>query len=172
MAAPVRHKCFITFHQADKEYVDRFVTRFDDVMIPRVLGVSDLDDFIDSDDSDYVMRRIREKYITDSTVTIMLTGTCTWARKYVDWEIASSLRNDPNNKRNGLLGIKLSYMPAGSTTVPERFHDNTQMGYAFFRSYPDTSEQLRGWIEKALDLRDTVTADNSRPLRKRNGTCP
>ena len=167
----VRHKVFITFHQADKEYVDRFVTRFSDVMIPKVLGVSDLDEFIGSDDSDYVMRKIRERYITESTVTIMMAGKCTWARKYVDWEIASSLRNDPNNKRNGLLGIKLPYMPAGVTTVNDRFHDNVKIGYALFRGYPDTSDDLERWIQRAHDLRDEVDPDNTRALRERNGTC-
>lgn len=167
----VRHKCFITFHQADKAYVDTFVNRFSDVMIPRVLGISDLDEFIGSTDYDYVMRRIREKYLSDSTVTIMLAGKCTWARKYVDWEIASTLRNDPVNKRSGLLGIKLPYLPAGPTTVNDRFHDNITSGYAIFRSYPSTSEDLRRWIEAALVLRDTVTPDNSRALRQRNGSC-
>ena len=53
------------------------------------------------------MRKIREKYLTNSTVTIVFIGECTKARKYVDWEIASSLRNDPNNGRSGLLGINL-----------------------------------------------------------------
>jgi len=168
----VRHKCFITFHQVDRDYVEKFVTRFDDVFIPKVLGVSDLDEFIDSNDPNYVMRRIREKYLTDSTVTIMLAGTCTWARRFVDWEIASSLRDDKNNKRSGLIGIKLPYMPAGTTRVIDRFHDNMQCGYAKFYSYPDSSTDLRRWIEAALERRDTVAPDNSASLYVRNRSCP
>jgi hypothetical protein len=39
-------------------------------------------DIIDIDNTDYVMRRIK-----DSTVTIVLIGKCTWARRSIDWEI-------------------------------------------------------------------------------------
>ncbi|WP_372493341.1 TIR domain-containing protein [Janibacter melonis] len=38
------------------------------------------------------MDRIRTKYLGDSSVTIVLVGSCTWARRYVDWEVYSSLR--------------------------------------------------------------------------------
>ena len=44
-------------------------------------------DIIDIDNTDYVMRRIRELYLKDSTVTIVLIGKCTWARRSIDWEI-------------------------------------------------------------------------------------
>ena len=83
--AAVRHKCFISYHQVDEDEVAKFIDDFSDVFIPKVLGVSDTDDFIDSTDTDYVMRRIRELYLTDSTVTIVMIGKCTWARRYVDW---------------------------------------------------------------------------------------
>ncbi len=77
----VRHKCFVSFHHADEDEVAKFIEDFEDAFIPKVLGVSDEDDFIDSDDTDYVMDQIREKYLTDSTVTIVLVGKCTWARR-------------------------------------------------------------------------------------------
>jgi hypothetical protein len=38
------------------------------------------------------LRRIRQLYLLDSTVTIVLIGKCTWARKFVDWETQASLR--------------------------------------------------------------------------------
>ena len=42
--------------------------------IPRVLGVSDEDEFIKSDDTRYIMDQMRERYLTDSKVTIVLNG--------------------------------------------------------------------------------------------------
>lgn len=51
------------------------------------------DDIINSTDTNYVMRRIRELYLKDSTVTIVLMGKYTYTRRYVDWEIQASLRN-------------------------------------------------------------------------------
>lgn len=72
---PTRHKCFISYHQEDEDEAEAFIDTNGDIFIAEVLGVSDEDDFIDSDDTDYVMRRIRELYLTDSTVTIVLVGS-------------------------------------------------------------------------------------------------
>jgi hypothetical protein len=104
---PTRHKCFVSYHADDADEVTDFIDDFGHVFIPRVIGVSDEDDFIDSSDVDYVMDCIREKYLTDSTVTIVLVGKCTWARRYVDWEIYSTLRNDKKNRRSGLMAVTL-----------------------------------------------------------------
>jgi hypothetical protein len=53
----VRHKCFVSFHHADQDEVKTFIETFEDAFIPRVLGVSDEDDFINSTDTDYIMER-------------------------------------------------------------------------------------------------------------------
>ncbi len=110
-----KRKVFISYHHDhDQDEVEAFLDEFGDSFIAKVIGVSDDDDFIDSKDSDYIMRRIREKYLTDSTVTIVMIGSCTWSRKYIDWEIASTLRDDTNNKRSGLLAITLPSEADGS----------------------------------------------------------
>ena len=109
-ADSTRHKCFISYHVADLEQVKAFVTDFGSEFIPRSVGVTEDDDFVDSTDTDYIKRRIREEYLSNSTVTILLLGEGTWGRKFVDWEISSSLRNDPVNGRNGLLVIPLPSM--------------------------------------------------------------
>ena len=55
---------------------------------------------IDTDtDTERVMQRIRDEYLKDSTVTVVLIGQHTWQRKYVDWEIYSSLRLSSNKLR-------------------------------------------------------------------------
>lgn len=169
-----RHKCFISYHNANRRAVEAFINRFSDVIIPRTVGVTETDPFINSTDEDYVKRVIREKYLTDSTVTIVLLGRCTWTRRFVDWEIASSLRNDPNNKRSGLLGIKLS---SYANRMPARLKVNlgsaTNPGYARVRTYPKSGESLRRWVEDAFDARSSLQGniDNSSPLRKRNSPC-
>lgn len=116
----IRHKCFVSYHHEDQDEAEKFIEDFHDVFIARAVGVSDEDDFIDSDKPQYVLRRIRELYLTDSTVTIVLVGKCTWARRYVDWEIASTLRDDPNNGRSGLIGITLPSVAKDSTRKPPR----------------------------------------------------
>ena len=108
--AVVRRKCFISYHHDDQDEVDTFIRTFDhekDAFISRGLGHEMSQDIIDSNDTDYVMRRIRELFLKGSSVTLILLGRCTWARRYVDWEIQASLRSGTTVTPNGLLGIKL-----------------------------------------------------------------
>lgn len=88
MSNLIRRKVFISHYKGDRDEVDAFIDRFanrDRAFIPKVLGANDNDEFISSNDTEYVMRRIREMYLQDSTVTIVLLGSCTHSRRYVDW---------------------------------------------------------------------------------------
>jgi hypothetical protein len=176
---PTRHKCFLSYHAEDADEVVTFVDDFGDVFIAKVLGISPDDDFVDSDDTDYVMYQIREEYLTDSTVTIVMVGKCTWSRKFVDWEIYSSLRNDKNNKRSGLMAITLPSAAAyAGKKLPARAADNVlgasgDEGYARWWKYPASQEGLRSCIEIAHAAR-AEKADlivNTRPRRMTNASC-
>ena len=104
----VKRNVFITYHHADQTEVYDFVALYGDWFNSmRVLGVSDEDAFVDSANTDYVLRRIREEYMYGTSVTVALIGACSWARKYVDWEIAATLRNNPNDPRGALLAMQL-----------------------------------------------------------------
>ena len=65
-------------------------------------GVSSPTRFIDSDDTEYVMRRIRENYNSGASGTFVLCGSDTPERKYVDWEIKATLddRHGPVGRRS------------------------------------------------------------------------
>lgn len=172
-----RHKCFVSYHVADVDEVTQFLNDFGTEFIPRSVGVTEDDDFVDSTDTEYIKRRIREKYLTDSTVTIVLLGKCTWGRKFVDWEISSSLRNDAVNKRSGLLVMPLPSMN-NSATLSDRIKDNwvkdhPEDSYASYVAYPTTASSLRTRIEDAFVARTTKAdkADNSRALRLANASC-
>jgi hypothetical protein len=165
-------KAFITYHPADQKYAEQFIEQFGDVVTSKLGGVNDHDAFIkDTNEASFIEREVREKYLTNTSVTIMLVGKCTWSQRYVDWEIAASLRKDAERGRSALLGIRLPHLGAGPTMVPERFQDNIKNGYALMKTYPATSDDLRAWIITALERRDTVAPDNTRPLRKKNDNC-
>jgi MTH538 TIR-like domain (DUF1863) len=175
---PTRHKCFLAYHVDDAEEVATFVDKFGEVFIPRVLGVSPDDDFIESSDTDYVMDRIREKYLTDSTVTIVMVGKCTWARRFVDWEVYSSLRHDMNNKRNGVMAITLPSVADNAKQLPARVKDNVlgddgDDGYARWWKYPKSNDSLGSLIEIAFQARATKSnlIDNTRARRLSNAAC-
>jgi hypothetical protein len=172
----VRHKCFVSFHHADEDEVAKFIEDFENAFIPKVLGVSDEDDFIDSDDTDYVMDQIREKYLTDSTVTIVLVGKCTWARRYVDWEVYSTLRNDKNNRRSGLMAVTLpSAANYSGKQLPPRVSDNVDddKKYARWWKYPTSVSSLQSLIEEAFLARTSKGSliVNSRERKKYNSSC-
>jgi hypothetical protein len=142
------HKCFLSYNSADKTAVDDFCKTFSGSFIRRGLKMED--DIIDSNDTDYVMRRIRQLYLQDSTVTIVLIGKCTWARRFVDWEVQASLRNPADGYPNGLVAIQLwdSYK-----TLPDRVQSNVDSGYSKFYKYPSSSKGLESIIEEAWNAR-------------------
>lgn len=117
----VRRKGFISYSHLNQREVDEFVARFGGpygVFIPKMVGRrSDLDR-IDSTNTDYVMQKIRSDYIEDSTVTIVLVGTCTHSRRYVDWEIKASLQRGKDDLPNGLIAIQLSSASNGADLPP------------------------------------------------------
>jgi hypothetical protein len=142
----IRRTCFISYHTADVVAVNAFIDTFGSGnFIKR--GITMPDEVVGSNDTDYVMRRIRELYVKNSTVTIALIGKCTWARRFVDWEVQASLRRPAGGLPNGLIAILLdnSIRPA----LPARIELNRQSGYADYHYYPSSAAILGDWIEAA-----------------------
>lgn len=170
-----RRKVFISHYKGDRNEVDAFIKDFSTVFIPKVLGANDNDDFINSTNTDYVMQRIREKYLGDSTVTIILIGSCTHSRRYIDWEIKSSLRQG-QYIQNGLIGILLPSQ-GNSAHLPPRLKSNWAKEesdcYARYRAYPSSKEELSLWIEDAYQARTSRSylIRNSQEMMKYNGVC-
>lgn len=174
---PDRRKCFISYHVADQEEVQDFVAKFGEDFIFTCLGVVDEDNFVNSDEDETIKRVIREKHLANTSVTIVLIGKCTWARKFIDWEISSSLRNDSVNKRSGVVAIPLPSLN-NSWKLPQRLKDNYSAtdeaaSYVVGKPYPESSSQLRRYVEQAIYNRDNSAhlVENSRPLMKLNFTC-
>lgn len=182
--SPVRRKCFISYHHADQAWVDHFVNTFDhdrNLFIARGLGQTMAQDIIDSADTDYVMRRIRQLYVSDSSVTLLMLGKCTWARRYVDWELQGSLRAPENGLPNGLLAIKLPTFPENGA-FPDRLNRNLLSPerkaarldcYARWLAYPQSADELWAAIEAAYQRRTThaYLIDNPRDRFSNNRQC-
>lgn len=171
----VKRKVFISHYKGDRNDVDTFIDDFSDAFSPKVLGANDNDEFIKSTNTDYVMQRIREKYLEDSTVTIVFLGSCTHSRRYVDWEIKNSLQQG-KNLPNGLIGIVLSSQ-GGLVNLPDRLAVNWEQRhgncYARCWRYPSSAQILLQWIEDAYQARITRAnlIDNSLPMKGYNSEC-
>ncbi|MCG2806752.1 MAG: TIR domain-containing protein [Coriobacteriia bacterium] len=102
------HKCFISFKTEDLAYKTHIQTELDVDMIDK-----SLDEPIDSDDEDYILRKIREDYLSDSTVTIHLIGSRSaenlgWdEQRFIKRELQASLYDATQSGRSGILGIVL-----------------------------------------------------------------
>lgn len=173
-----KRKVFISFYQGDRPEAERFIEKWaerEGVFIPKALGVSDdADDLINSDNPTYVMNQIREIYLGDSTVTIVLVGSCTHSRRYVDWELKTTLRKGTYTP-NGLMGIILA-SKGSSAHLPERFRANwKKKGSCYARYYvaPTAASQLEGWIDDAFDARTTRDhlIQNDTDMMKYNRKC-
>jgi len=70
-------------------------------------GSVDTGDISDDLDDEAIRENIRDEYLRDSTVTIVLVGLETKGRKHVDWEIYSSMFDGRINKKSGVLVINL-----------------------------------------------------------------
>lgn len=95
------HKTFLSYHHANEQDLkDNIIEQFGgESFIDKSVKDGDISTTI-SEDS--IMRTIRENFLADSTVTVVLIGTNTKDRKFVNSEIQASLWGDDYN---GLVGV-------------------------------------------------------------------
>ena len=101
------HKVFISYHHInDQPYKEKLleINRYYSMFID---GSVDTGDISDDLDDEAIREKIRDEYLRDSTVTIVLVGLEIKGRKHVDWEIYSSMFDGRINKKSGVLVINL-----------------------------------------------------------------
>ncbi len=101
------HKVFVSYyHRDDQEYKESLVEYSDKhgIFVDRSVDTRDIADDL-SDER--IRETIRDNYLRDSTVTIVLVGTETKRRKHVDWEIYSSMYDGAVNRRSGIVVVNL-----------------------------------------------------------------
>lgn len=176
----MKHKVFVSYHHDnDQRYREQFERVCSDVIVSNSVDIGDIDP---NTNTEYVRHKIRDEYLRDSTVTVVLVGKQTWQRKHVDWEIYSSMRDTKYNPRSGLIGILLptynypepsKYSPY---TVPPRLWDNLKKredgNEPFARIYlwSTNPSDIQKWIHEAFLRRDKITPINNRPMYGKNHT--
>lgn len=165
---PERPRIFVSYqHSADQSYYNAFSKCFHDSY--ESVFDNSLERRIDSDDSAYVIQRIRDKHITGTSCTIVLCGTTSYQRKYLDWEIKATL-----DKGHGLIGIQLPTLVPGSNglvTVPTRLSANITSGYAVWKHWDELFQNpqlLKTWIAQATN-RSAKLIQNPTAIQQRNG---
>ena len=165
-----RHRVFVSYHHAnDQVYRDAFERLFADrydILVSKSVQIGDIDPNLKVET---VRQKIRDEYLRDSTVTVVLIGSQTWQRKHVDWEIGSSIRDTQFNPRSGLLGILLPTYSFPSPnkydpyTIPPRLYDNIKCGFAEIYLWNTDPATVSNWVHEAFQRRNSVSPDNSYP---------
>ena len=142
----MRHKVFVSYHHANDQYYknlfDNLFSNIYDIMVSKSVQIGDIDSNLPTE---RIRQKIRDEYLRDSTVTVVLIGSETWKRKHVDWEIGSSIRQTEYSSRSGLLGIVLPTYPRKDLTkydpytIPPRLYDNVKSNFAQIYNWNDNS---------------------------------
>ena len=115
-----RHKVFVSYYHADDQiYKNRLVEMnyynfekgkrefiFEDYSVRD----GDIDDSLSAEQ---IRRIIRDEYIRDATVLILLCGNNTKYRKHVDWEIHAAMFDTELNPKMGIIVINLPSIRQG-----------------------------------------------------------
>lgn len=105
------HKSYISFKMEDLGYKEQVQSLPALDVIDKSLNVS-----ISSDNEDYILQKIRDDYLSDSTVTIHLIGLYgaedlgEYEQRFIKRELQASLYNASGNTKSGILGIVLPEM--------------------------------------------------------------
>ena len=105
---------FISYHHANDQAYKTELLRQNELNRVFIDGSVDTGDVSDSLSDEAIRRKIRDDYLRDTTVTVLLVGTETINRKHIDWEIYSSMFDGTVNKKSGVLVINL---PSTSCTL-------------------------------------------------------
>ena len=173
------HRVFVSYHhELDESYKTIFELRFGNkfgAVIPGSVKVGDIDPYLSTET---IRQKIRDEYLRDTSVTVVLVGALSWQRKHVDWEIASSIRNTAVNPRSGLIGILLPAYYAhhfdgrwgkyNPMTIPPRLHDNIEAGFASIHSWSEDAAEVQGWIHQAYLRKSRVEPNNARESFAKN----
>ena len=110
-----RHRVFISYyHKDDQAYKNQLInmTEFDFATMRRQSIFEDYsvhENEIDDTglNSEQIRCIIRDEYIKDATVLILLCGQNTKTRKHIDWEIHAAMYDSDANRQMGIIVINL-----------------------------------------------------------------
>ena len=101
------HRVFISYHHKNDQYSKESLLYMNILHNIFIDGSVDTGDVSDDLTDENIRQKIRDEYLKDTYVTILLVGTETYKRKHIDWELYSSMIDGKVNKKSGILIINL-----------------------------------------------------------------
>ncbi len=162
------YKVFISYHHKNDQYykdellrVNRDYPMFIDMSV-------DTGDISDDLEDPTIRTLIRDSYLRESTITILLVGAETKRRKHIDWEIYSSMIDGAVNKKSGILVVNLpstgctfyttTHVGEKETLYPENSSWMTITGREEYETrYPYLPDRI---IDNLLEPETTISVVN------------
>ncbi len=191
-------KTFISYshreHKALKEEIARYINSISDMSDESV----EMGDISNDLPTESVRRKIRDEFLRNTSVTIVLCGNNAPHRKHIDWEIHSSMYDGSVNTKSGIVVIDTigNYARTSSDDVkgtyntnwisisdsdirnryshlPEKIIDNLVKDGVSITVLPlndimQNSARLAKAIRHAHHTRSSQDYDLSRPMREKN----
>lgn len=116
-----RHRVFISYYHHDDQWYKDYLIKMQEFNIETMQMQSIFEDFSvhekEIDDaglsSEQIRCIIRDEYIKDATVLILLCGENTKKRKHIDWELHAAMYDSPANRQMGIIVINLPTIKQG-----------------------------------------------------------
>jgi hypothetical protein len=116
-----RHRVFISYYHHDDQRYKDYLIKMQEFNIETMQMQSIFEDFSvhekEIDDtglsSEQIRCIIRDEYIKDATVLILLCGENTKKRKHIDWELHAAMYDSPANRQMGIIVINLPTIKQG-----------------------------------------------------------
>ena len=174
-------KVFISYHHDNDQRYKIYLSALGEengCFVDGSVSVGDIDD--DDRSSEAIRHLIRDRYLRDSEVTILLCGSKTHERKHIDWELKSSMIDGKHNPRSGILVVNLpeagsSWFTAGLAGEREAIYPDHSQGWQWIDSgsgfrylYPLMPDRIIDNLVKAEALLSVVPwktiAENAQAL--------
>ncbi|MFY9309620.1 MAG: TIR domain-containing protein [Bacteroidia bacterium] len=165
--------CFVSYHH---DYDSNYLEDLRKMKAGMKVADYSLKEDIGHLSDETIYKKIRDK-MRNCSVTIVLVGSRTGHRKWIDWELWASLRGythpyDPYKsfKPNGLLVIFLPIPWLSSHSIPDRLQDNIDSGFAVCMKWENIEADFESKVNYAYWNRTNVAykINNSREKVNRN----
>lgn len=155
----MKEDIFLSYFHEDAEYKDKFEEIFADLINNKTVRLHDTN----MTSNDYIDTIINENNITNSSVVIVLTGSKTYKRKHVDWDIYAALK-----QKTALIGICLPNRNDYrlnkfiTETFPHRLVDNVTSGYASINKWTEDYDKMSNIIKRSHIKSENINLINNR----------
>lgn len=103
-----KHKVFISYyHEDDQDFKNALLEANEDFNLFDDYSVHEDEINDEGLTSEQIRRIIRDKYMQEATVLVLLCGQNTKRRKHIDWEIHTAMYDSDTNPKMGILVINL-----------------------------------------------------------------